>query len=354
MTEPVAARPCAADVLARTRDLLDPALRRAVGTLPPSMRRVAGYHFGWWDARGRPAGGAGGAGGTGGGGGKALRPAFTLLAAEGAGGETTAALPAAVAVELVHNFSLIHDDVMDGDRVRRHRPTAWAVFGRAQAILAGDSLLALAFAVLATGTDTGTGSGPDGVPVLAGRVQLLLDGQSADLDFEERAEVGLGECVRMAEGKTAALFGCACVLGASYGGATPSQSVLLEAFGARVGLAFQIVDDLLGIWGDPAATGKPVHSDLRNRKKSLPVVAALASGTPAGAALAALYRRPLAEPDLARAARLVEEAGGRAWSLARVDGLLDEALESLRAAGLTPEATARLEALARLAADRDR
>ncbi|GAA4191955.1 family 2 encapsulin nanocompartment cargo protein polyprenyl transferase [Microbispora amethystogenes] len=352
MTEPVAARPCAADVLARTRDLLDPALRRAVGTLPPSMRRVAGYHFGWWDARGRPTGGAGGTGG--GGGGKALRPAFTLLAAEGAGGETTAALPAAVAVELVHNFSLIHDDVMDGDRVRRHRPTAWAVFGRAQAILAGDSLLALAFAVLATGTGSGPDGGTDGVPVLAARVQSLLDGQSADLDFEERAEVGLEECVRMAEGKTAALFGCACALGASYGGATPSQSVLLEAFGARVGLAFQIVDDLLGIWGDPAATGKPVHSDLRNRKKSLPVVAALASGTPAGAALAALYRRPLAEPDLARAARLVEEAGGRAWSLARVDGLLDEALESLRAAGLTPEATAGLEALARLAADRDR
>ncbi|WP_405085105.1 polyprenyl synthetase family protein [Microbispora sp. NBC_01389] len=352
MTEPVAARPCAADVLARTRDLLDPALRRAVGTLPPSMRRVAGYHFGWWDARGRPAGGGGGpAGGAVGGAavGKALRPAFTLLAAEGAGGEPPAALPAAVAVELVHNFSLIHDDVMDGDRVRRHRPTAWAVFGRAQAILAGDSLLALAFAVLATGTD----GGPDGVPVLAGRVQSLLDGQSADLDFEERAEVGLEECVRMAEGKTAALFGCACALGASYGGATPSQSVLLEEFGERVGLAFQILDDLLGIWGDPAVTGKPVHSDLRNRKKSLPVVAALTSGTPAGAALAALYRRPLAEPDLARTARLVEEAGGRAWSLARVDGLLAEALESLRAAGLTPEATAGLEALARLAADRD-
>ncbi|WP_244301899.1 polyprenyl synthetase family protein [Microbispora triticiradicis] len=350
MTEPVVARPCAADVLTRTRDLLDPALRRAVGTLPHSMRRVAGYHFGWWDARERPVGGAGG--------GKALRPAFTLLAAEGAGGEATAALPAAVAVELVHNFSLIHDDVMDGDRVRRHRPTAWAVFGRAQAILAGDSLLALAFAVLATGTDGGPDSAADGrtdgVPVLAGHVQSLLDGQSADLDFEERAEVGLEACVRMAEGKTAALFRCACALGALYGGATPDQSVLLKAYGEHVGLAFQIVDDLLGIWGDPAVTGKAVHSDLRNRKKSLPVVAALASGTPAGAALAALYRRPVAEPDLARAARLVEEAGGRAWSLARVDGLLAEALESLRAAGLTPEAAAGLEALARLAADRDR
>ncbi|GAB3896427.1 hypothetical protein GCM10027612_50830 [Microbispora bryophytorum subsp. camponoti] len=201
MTEPVAEGVrTAADVLARTRDLVEPALRRTVGTLPPSMRRVAGYHFGWWDARGRP---------TPAGGGKALRPAFTLLAAESAGGDPDTALPAAVAVELVHNFSLVHDDVMDGDAVRRHRPTVWNVFGRSEAILAGDSLLALAFAVLAEG-----GRPADSARTLARCVQSLLDGQSADLGFEERADVSLGECVRMAEGKTGALFGCACALGA--------------------------------------------------------------------------------------------------------------------------------------------
>ncbi|MBX6386027.1 MAG: polyprenyl synthetase family protein [Microbispora sp.] len=304
------------------------------------MRRVAGYHFGWWDARERP---------TRADGGKALRPAFTLLAAEGAGGDADAALPAAVAVELVHNFSLVHDDVMDGDPVRRHRPTVWNVFGRSEAILAGDSMLALAFAVL-----SGDGGPAGSARMLAGCVQSLLDGQSADLGFEERADVSLGECVRMAEGKTGALFGCACALGALHGGATAGQVAALRVFGERVGLAFQFVDDLLGIWGDPAVTGKPVHSDLRNRKKSLPVVAALTSGTPAGGALAALYRRPLAQSDLARAARLVEEAGGRAWCLARVDDLLSEALEALRSAAPAPGAAAGLEALARLVADRDR
>ncbi|MEU7879056.1 family 2 encapsulin nanocompartment cargo protein polyprenyl transferase [Microbispora bryophytorum] len=345
MTEPVAEGVrTAADVLARTRDLVEPALRRAVGTLPPSMRRVAGYHFGWWDARGRPAPA---------GGGKALRPAFTLLAAESAGGDPDTALPAAVAVELVHNFSLVHDDVMDGDAVRRHRPTVWNVFGRSEAILAGDSLLALAFAVLAEG-----GRPADSARTLARCVQSLLDGQSADLGFEERGDVSLGECVRMAEGKTGALFGCACALGAlqaaGLSGATTEQTAFLRVFGERVGLAFQIVDDLLGIWGDPAVTGKPVHSDLRNRKKSLPVVAALTSGTSAGRALAVLYRHPLAQTDLARAARLVDEAGGRAWSLARVDDLLSEALEALRSAELAPGPAAGLEALARLAADRDR
>ncbi|WP_319018700.1 family 2 encapsulin nanocompartment cargo protein polyprenyl transferase [Microbispora sitophila] len=341
MTEPVAEGVrTAEDVLARTRDLVEPALRRAVDTLPPSMCRMAGYHFGWWDARERPVRA---------GGGKALRPAFTLLAAEGAGGDVDAALPAAVAVELVHNFSLVHDDVMDGDAVRRHRPTVWNVFGRSEAILAGDSLLALAFAVLSAG-----GRPADSARMLARCVQSLLDGQSADLGFEKRADVSLGECVRMAEGKTGALFGCACALGALHGGATTEQVAFLRVFGERVGLAFQIVDDLLGIWGDPAVTGKPVHSDLRNRKKSLPVVAALTSGTPAGGALAALYRRPLAQADLARAARLVEEARGRAWSLARVDDLLSEALEALRSAELAPGPAAGLEGLARLAADRDR
>ncbi|MEV4459076.1 family 2 encapsulin nanocompartment cargo protein polyprenyl transferase [Microbispora sp. NPDC049633] len=341
MTEPVAAGVrTAEDVLARTRDLVEPALRHAVGTLPPSMRRVAGYHFGWWDARERPVRA---------GGGKVLRPAFTLLAAEGAGGDADAALPAAVAVELVHNFSLVHDDVMDGDTLRRHRPTVWNVFGRAEAILAGDSLLALAFTVLAGG-----GRPAESTRALARCVQSLLDGQSADLGFERRADVGLGECVRMAEGKTGALFGCACALGGLHGGATVEQVAALRVFGDRVGLAFQLVDDLLGIWGDPAVTGKPVHSDLRNRKKSLPIVAALTSGTRAGGALAVLYRRPLAQTDLPRAARLVEEAGARAWSLARVDDLLSEALEALRSADLAPGATAGLEALARLAAGRDR
>ncbi|MEU8171749.1 family 2 encapsulin nanocompartment cargo protein polyprenyl transferase [Microbispora hainanensis] len=348
MTEPVAEGVrTAAEVLARTRDLMEPALRHAVDSLPAPMRRMAGYHFGWWDARERPLRANGG---------KALRPAFTLLAAEGVGGDVDAALPAAVAVELVHNFSLVHDDVMDGDAVRRHRPTVWNVFGRSEAILAGDSLLTLAFAVLTAGSGR---SAAVSVRTLARCVQALLDGQSADLGFEERSDVSLGDCVRMAEGKTGALFGCACALGALQaaglpGGATTEQVSFLRVFGERVGLAFQIVDDLLGIWGDPAVTGKPVHSDLRNRKKSLPVVAALTSGTKAGGALAALYRRPLAQADLARAARLVDEAGGRAWCLARVDDLLSEAMEALRSAELAPGPAAGLEALARLAADRDR
>ncbi|GHH65001.1 dimethylallyltransferase [Streptosporangium violaceochromogenes] len=331
------------EVLLWSRDTVESALRPVVEALPPAMRRIAGYHFGWWDEHGEPAAAAGG---------KAFRPALALLAAEAVGGDVAAALPAAVAVELAHNFSLLHDDVMDGDRTRRHRPTAWTVFGVSAAILAGDALLARAFDVLASG---GHPSAPEAARVFGVAIQELLEGQNADVDFERRHDVNLTECLSMAAGKTGALLGCACALGALYGGGGPEQVDRLRAFGKDLGLAFQLVDDLLGIWGDPEVTGKPVHSDLRSRKKSLPVVAALASSTPAGRELAGLYHRerPLTDADLARAAELVDVLGGRAWSQAQADRMLARALEHLGAVGPAPRPAAELGALARLVTHRD-
>lgn len=355
------------EVLAWSRDLVGPTLRSAVETLPVSMRRIAGYHFGWLDEHGRPAEG---------GGGKAIRPALVLLSAQAVGGSPQAALPAAVAVELVHNFSLLHDDVMDGDLTRRHRPTAWSVFGVSAAILAGDALLTLAFDVL--GADDRP-SAQQGARVLGAAVLDLVEGQSTDTAFESRDDVGLAECVSMAEGKTGALLGGACALGALSGGGDAEQVDCLRGFGHRLGLAFQLVDDLLGIWGDPAVTGKPVYSDLRNRKKSLPVVAALTSGTPAGDELAELYRHSRApettaapaerrdtgvgpapaphtdstDATLVRAAELVETAGGRAWAQARADDLLGESLDRLASANPVPSTAVELTALARLIAHRD-
>ncbi|MFC4911540.1 family 2 encapsulin nanocompartment cargo protein polyprenyl transferase [Actinomadura gamaensis] len=328
----------AAQTLTWARELIEPGLRDAVEAMPGSMARIAAYHFGWEDARGRPARADGG---------KVLRPALTLLCAEAVGGTARAALPAAVAVELVHNFSLLHDDVMDGDLTRRHRPTAWNVFGAGAAILAGDALLARATELLA---------GPgDGVRVLSRAVLELCEGQSSDMAFERRTDVDLPECVTMADRKTGALIGASCGLGASYGGGTAEQAARLTAFGHRLGLAFQLVDDLLGIWGDPAATGKAAHSDLRSRKKSLPVVAALTSGTAAARELAALYYqdRPLGDAERARAAELIEAAGGREWARRRAGELLAEALAELDAAAPSGTAADRLRALAVLVTTRD-
>jgi geranylgeranyl diphosphate synthase, type I len=324
--------------VATARDLVGPAMAAAIARLSPEVRPVAAYHLGLAGVNGHaPAGGRASGEGSGiaqvpvpadgraadgaarhggakpGGSGKALRPALALLSARAAQAAPERGVPAAVAVELVHNFSLLHDDIMDGDTERRHRPTAWTVYGIGAAILAGDAMLALAQDIL---LEDKTPAGLWAARCLSVAVQRLIAGQGADLAFERRDDVTLAECQEMAGDKTAALMACACSIGAIHVGAPPAMAMGLAGFGAHAGQAFQLTDDLLGIWGSPAVTGKPVRSDLRARKKSLPVVAALTAGTAASAELAALLRQadPLSEDDLARAAGLVEEAGGKDWT----------------------------------------
>ncbi|MFC7981445.1 family 2 encapsulin nanocompartment cargo protein polyprenyl transferase [Streptomyces sp. NPDC057336] len=330
----------AAVLLRESRASVDPGLRSAVATLPAGMRRVALYHFGWQHADGTPASGNAG---------KAIRPALVLASAAALGGPAarTAAVPAAAAVELVHNFTLLHDDVMDRDSTRRHRPTAWTVFGDADAILAGDALQALALRLLAADPHPASAAA---AARLADCVMELCEGQHADTAMERRApdEVTLEETLVMAEAKTGALLGCACALGALYAGAADEEVEALDAFGREAGLAFQLIDDVIGIWGDPRRTGKPAGADLAARKKSLPVVAALTAGTPAAAALAELYAAPYDEgkEDLERSALAVERAGGRDWAQAQAADHMARAMQELARAVPDPEAAGGLLALA--------
>ncbi|MET9661871.1 family 2 encapsulin nanocompartment cargo protein polyprenyl transferase [Streptomyces sp. NPDC006510] len=313
----------------QTRALVDPQLRAAVESLPGSIRRVAMYHFGWQEADGTPSSGPAG---------KAIRPALVLAAARALGGDPEQAVRAAVAVELVHNFTLLHDDVIDEDRTRRHRPTAWAVFGIPDAVIAGDAMLALAQRLLAEDAAPAHASAR-----LSTCVIELCAGQQADCDFEDRGpdEVTLDECLTMATAKTGALLGCACALGALYAGAEERAVRAMDGFGRESGLAFQLIDDLIGIWGDPARTGKPVGADLVAHKKSLPVVAALTSGTPAAAELAMLYRGSMNTPgEVSRAGDAVDRAGGREWAqiaaadrMARAVHHLSRAVPDLAQAG---------------------
>ncbi|MGW1804488.1 family 2 encapsulin nanocompartment cargo protein polyprenyl transferase [Streptomyces sp. NPDC002078] len=328
-------------LLERTRAVVDPELRSALESLPGSMRRIALYHFGWQHADGSPATGNAG---------KAIRPALVLAAAAALGGPEarTAAVRAAVAVELVHNFTLLHDDVMDRDTSRRHRPTAWTVFGDADAILAGDALQALALRLLAE--DPHPASGPAAAR-LADCVVELCAGQHTDTDMEHRApdEVTLDEVLAMAEAKTGALLGCACALGALYAGAGREEVAAMDGFGRQAGLAFQLIDDVIGIWGDPRHTGKPAGADLAARKKSLPVVAALTSGTEAAAELAELYGKPYVSGDdagIAGTALAVERAGGRDWAQAEAADRMARAMQELSRAVPAPEAAGGLLALA--------
>ncbi|KAA1249536.1 polyprenyl synthetase family protein [Mycobacterium simiae] len=319
-------------ILDEARLLVEPMLHAVVEKLPAEILEVAGFHFGWCDIDGGKDPRAGG---------KAVRPALTFACARAVGGSVRPAVPAAAAVELVHNFSLLHDDIMDGDITRRHRPTAWAAFGVPRALLAGDALFVLAVDLISSGTA--------GQALRAALLQMCA-GQSDDLAFENRADVALPQCIRMAENKTGALFSLACQLGALSAADDIALAEEYRKFGRHLGIGFQLIDDVLGIWGHESVTGKPVYSDLKSRKKSLPVVAALSSGTPAGRKLAALYQRTavLSEHELGQAADLVEEAGGRAWAEAQAARYRANALEVLAAAEPEQRGAMELQALADL------
>ncbi len=328
--------------LDRSRTHVGPALRAAVERLDPTSRLVASYHLGWCDADGRATTEAAG--------GKAVRPALALLGGEAVGAAAEVALPGAVAVELIHNFSLLHDDLLDGDLERRHRPTAWAVWGSASAILAGDAMLALAHEVLLESAAPGA---PRAAWELATVTRELTRGQVQDLAFETRADVTLDECLDMAAAKTGSLLAGSAAIGAVLAGAEPAKVEALRTFGAQFGLAFQLVDDVLGIWGDPAATGKPVYSDLRARKKTLPVTYALAQGKPDPVLLDWLTGAD--EPDpaaLHRIADALRTRGARDWAFAEAKRRLADAEDALAAADLNHRARGELLALARFVLER--
>lgn len=341
--DPAADAPDVTALLERSRTLVTPVLRSAVDRLAPPMDAVSAYHFGWTDAQGRPAAGDGG---------KAVRPALALISAEVAGATPEAGVPGAVAVELVHNFSLLHDDLMDGDEQRRHRDTVWKVHGPAQAILVGDALFALANEIL---LELGTVEAGRATRRLTSATRALIDGQAQDISYEHRERVSVEECLEMEGNKTGALLACAASIGAVLGGADDATADTLETYGYHMGLAFQAVDDLLGIWGDPESTGKQTWSDLRQRKKSLPVVAALAAGGPASDKLAGLLAADAeggADPDsfseaeFAARAGLIEEAGGREWTAQEARRQYRIAIDALDSITMAPAVRASLVALA--------
>ncbi|MGK4584425.1 polyprenyl synthetase family protein [Kitasatospora sp. HPMI-4] len=341
------------ELLARGRSLCTPQLRAAVAGLAAPMDTVAAYHFGWIDRDGRPAAGDGG---------KAVRPALALLSAQAVGAPAEMGVPGGVSVELVHNFSLLHDDLMDGDETRRHRATAWTVFGPAQAILVGDALATLGTEVLLDAAVTGGASAADAaraVRLITTATRKLIDGQAKDVAFESRDAVTVEECLDMEGGKTGALLAAASAIGAVLAGADDRTSDALQRYGHHLGLAFQAVDDLLGIWGATEVTGKPHWGDLRQRKKSLPVAAALAEGGSASRRLA----EQLADPEghgeeseqvLAARAALIEEAGGRAWTQAEARRQHTTALAALDEVPMTDEVRRHFVALAEFVVVRER
>ena len=292
-------------MFARYKDLVERGLNAVVpGPVLGELNIPLQYHLGWTDRDGNPAATPASQG-------KALRPTLCMFACEALEGELDHALSAAASIELIHNFSLIHDDIQDQDLERRHQPTVWSLWGQPRALIAGDSMQCLGDLSMLRGVEKGV------TPETALRVSRILtegylemiEGQCLDLGFETRTDIITDEYLHMIACKTGALIRSAVEIGAVLANDDPAVTEAFATFGSYLGRAFQIRDDYLGVWGDEAATGKSTDNDIRRRKKSFPAVFALdrASGA-AREDLHRIYAQPeLDDSDVERVMAIMDE-----------------------------------------------
>jgi geranylgeranyl diphosphate synthase type I len=289
------------------------------------------YHMGWLDASFEPTTAAGG---------KRIRPLLCLLACGAAGGDPRVAAPAAAGLELLHNFSLVHDDIEDDSPTRRHRATVWKVFGVPQACNAGDGMFSLAHLAFHRLKAHGVAGGTvlEALRLFDETCLALTEGQYLDMTFETCAEVSVAEYFRMIGAKTGALLAVSPQLGALIGGASTEVGQTYRAYGSAIGRAFQLQDDILGIWGDEALTGKSAASDITSKKKSLPVIYALSLPS-VGPRLARLYAASsLTGSEVPEVLALLDDAGARLFVEEQIQRSVADAHESLDS--LRPHANA--------------
>ena len=268
------------------------------------LYRMLQYHMGWMDQDGRRISQANS--------GKMLRANLCLLAAESVTGDFKKALPVSAAIELMHNYSLVHDDIQDSDGMRRHRATVWKIWGSPQAINAGSALKMLADLSILRLADSGIPPRKqlDVFEILETNCLRMIEGQYMDIDFEHRDRITVDQYLDMIEKKTSALISGALQSGAVLG-LEKSRLEGFREFGRYLGIAFQITDDILGIWGDDKKTGKPRGNDIRKKKKSLPIVFCMQEGRGKQAErLRAIYARSSISPRAVNSVlSILEECG---------------------------------------------
>jgi len=280
-------------------------------------------------------------------GGKYVRACLALLSANAAGAGDDVGLAGALAIELVHNFSLIHDDIIDGDLERRHHPTVWATFGVGQAIIAGDALSTLALQVL---LEDASAHRLAAATCLTNATQAMIIGQAQDVASEAKSSLSVDECLSMEAGKTGALLSCAAAIGAILAGAPDDVVSALSDYGSHLGFAFQAIDDMLGVWGESSVTGKPVGNDLRLRKKTLPISIANSKGFDIFTAPAT---QELSDDEVREAMVLLDECGARYETMEFAESELRASLDALARVPLVEEASANLAIIARYVVERE-
>jgi geranylgeranyl diphosphate synthase type I len=320
----------------RYREYLEKALAAAVPPLEDhAVNTLLRYHLGWSDETGA-------ASATPASQGKALRPTLCMFACDALQGDPRHAAPAAAALELIHNFSLVHDDIQDQGLERRHQPTVWAVWGTERALVAGDAMQSLGD--LST-LSVGSGVPPDTVirvsQLLTQSYLEMIEGQCRDLEFERRETIESGEYLAMIALKTGALIRSSMAIGAAMATDDPETMENVAQFGRAIGRLFQIRDDYLGIWGDEAITGKSTDSDIVQRKKSYPIVYAFqhADGANREELLRLYSQEALDEPDVNRVLDILDELGADRQTDELTEVTAEEGRAALAMLELPPWAT---------------
>jgi geranylgeranyl diphosphate synthase type I len=302
--------------LSTVENELQDAVKRVVASGNNELYEMLAYHMGWVDnqliSESR---------------GKRIRPLLVLLTCSAAGGDWKAALPAAAAVELVHNFSLIHDDIEDKSDLRRGRVTVWKKWGIPQAINAGDAMFTLAHLHMTRLADQlAQHITLHALRILQQACLQLTQGQFLDLSYEQRSDVNLDDYWNMVEGKTAALISSCTELGALTADCDDKICESYRNFGRLLGLAFQAQDDLLGIWGDSALTGKSNQSDLLARKKTLPILYGLSKSKKFSNRW---YQGNISPSELREIIDFLEIDGVKDYTLTKTESLISQALIEL-------------------------
>ncbi len=337
------------DVFTRYRGQIDAGLQQALAGREGALYDMLRYHLGWQDEHGAPNRVGGGKGG---------RPALCLFGAEVLGGKQAAALPAAIALELVHNFSLIHDDIQDGDTERHHRSTVWYIWGHGNGIDAGVAMHGLANLALTMVKGAALPAVKQlEISQLITRASLqMIEGQVLDITYEQRPTVRVNDYLTMIEKKTGALLEAPLHAGAVIATDDPKQVQAMRAFGHELGRLFQIRDDMLGVWGEPAKTGKAAGNDIHRRKKSLPIVHALSTAEgEARERLTQVYKsdRPLTPVDVAEVTSVLDEIGTRRFCEELAKEHAASSLAAIRDLELAPSARRECEELTRFLLERD-
>jgi geranylgeranyl diphosphate synthase, type I len=335
-------------ILEKYRTEVDSEIKAIIDSRSSPVYDMMRYHFGWIDKTGNPAKNNSG---------KALRPALCLFSCEAVGGNYRKALPAAAALELVHNFSLIHDDIQDNDRERRHRPTVWTIWGKAQAINAGTAMRILAnTALLRLRGDGISLEKQSRLNELLDEISLkLIEGQYLDISYEDRFDIKVSDYLNMISGKTAALISGSMEIGAFIGTDQTSCVNSIQEIGKNLGLAFQIRDDILGIWGHEEETGKPSGNDIRRRKKSIPVVYALehTRGNTKKEMISIYKSRMMDENTVSRVLEIFESVDAQANVQKMVDRYCREAIQAFIDLKLANNAKIEMEELVHFLTDRN-